>query len=131
MFCYVCRIWRQSNWTFAFYGRFFFFLLVCENKKMKKKNVSTFLKVYISGMACAMYFRSDMCSVMICWHLHIELGLVITKLCTYVKSYFFLHVTILTLCMHAHFLGPLNTVPSVHLATISNHCCIKEQLWWT
>ena len=75
----ICILWQ-----------FLFFLLVCENKKKKKtKNVSTFLKVYISGMACAMYFRSGMCSVMICWHLHIEFGLVITKLCTYVKSYFF------------------------------------------
>ena len=38
--------------------------------------MSNFLKAYILGTAGVFYFRSGMCSLPICWHLHSEFGLV-------------------------------------------------------
>ena len=38
--------------------------------------MSDFLKTYISGMAGAVYFRSGMCSLLICRHLYSEFDLV-------------------------------------------------------
>ena len=79
---------------------------MCEKKK-KTKKMSDFLKAYISGTAGAIYFTSGMCSLPICWHLHSKFGLVwsrdhgATNLC--IKTYFVLHVNILTLCTHAPF----------------------------
>ena len=47
------------------------FLQVCEKKKRKY-----FLKAYILGMADMIYFKSGMCSLPICQHLHSEFDLV-------------------------------------------------------
>ena len=69
---------RQSNYVVVFYGSFY---QVCkkEEKEKKMKKMSNFLKACISGMAGMIYFRSGMCSLLICWHLHSEFGLVRTK----------------------------------------------------
>ena len=50
----------------------------CAKRKGRKKTkkMSNFLKAYISGMADAIYFRSGMCSLSICRHLHSEFGIV-------------------------------------------------------
>ena len=54
------------------------FLQVCKKKekgkKRKMKKMSNFLKAYILGMAGMIYFKSGMCSPMICQHLHSEFG---------------------------------------------------------
>ena len=59
------------------------FLQVCEKKQKKKKKkknklkkMNNFLKAYISGTAGAIYFRSGMCSLPICQHLHSKFGFV-------------------------------------------------------
>jgi len=50
---------------------------VCEKKKKKKmKKMSNLLKVYVLGTAGTIYFKSGLCSLPICWHLHREFGLV-------------------------------------------------------
>ena len=46
-----------------------------KREKKKPKKMSNFLKAYISGTAGAIYFRSSMCSLSICRHLHSEFGL--------------------------------------------------------
>ena len=94
---------------FAFYGSF---LQVCEK-------MSNFLKVYISGMAGTIYFRSGMCSLPIYWHLHSEFGLVWSRdhgAMSARKIIFFFFVLIYSCCNCArmlHFLGPHDTLPCV------------------
>ena len=62
------------------------FLQVCEKeeeketkRKTKTKKISNFLKAYISGMSSTIYFRSGICFLPICQHLHSECGLVWTR----------------------------------------------------
>ena len=85
--------------------RMHFMAVFCKctkRKRKKKKKMSDFLKAYVSGTVDAIYFRSGMCFLPICQHLHSEFGLVWSReLQTCVKSYFVLHVNILTLCAHA------------------------------
>ena len=57
------------------------FLQVCKKKKKERKkktqeNEQLFVKAYISGTAGAIYFRSSICSLSICRHLHSKFGLV-------------------------------------------------------
>jgi len=75
-------------------------------KKKKKKKTSDFSKAYISGITGTICFRSGMCSLPICWHLHRNLvlfGQETTELRTCVKSYFVPRGNIITLCTHAPF----------------------------
>ena len=77
--------------------------------------MSDFLKAHILGMAGMILFRFGMCSLLICRHLHSEVGVLfeqeIMELQMCVKSYFVLCVNILMLCVHARFLGLHNTLP--------------------
>ena len=102
-----------TDYVFACYGSFFSSMRKEEKKERKSKKMRNFLKDYISGMAAVIYFRSSMCSLSICRHLHRKFGLETMELRTSVKSYFVLHVNILTLCAHAPFLGLHNTLPCV------------------
>ena len=105
----ACQIWRQADYVFIFYGSI---LQVCEkkkNKRKKMKKMSNFLKTHISGMASAIYFRPGMRSLLICWRLHHEFGVVWTgdhRLTNARKlilcySYYYTHVV----CARPVFLG--------------------------
>ena len=50
----------------------------CANmrKEEKRKKISDLLKAHVSG---AIYFKSGMCSLLIFWHLHSELGCTQTR----------------------------------------------------
>ena len=52
------------------------FLQVREKKPEKTKKMSDFLKAYISGTAGTIYFRSGLCFLPICWHLHSNFALI-------------------------------------------------------
>jgi len=71
----VWQIWRWSEYMFAFNGSL---VQVCE-KKRKLKKMSKFLMVYILEMAGAIYFRSSICFLLKCRHLHSKFDLVRTR----------------------------------------------------
>jgi len=59
---------KAINYTLEFFASV--------RKEEKAKKMSNFLKAYISRMAYTIYFKFGMCSLLICQHLHSELGLV-------------------------------------------------------
>ena len=99
----VCQIWRKSNYAFAFYGSF---LQVCKKKKIKRRKWATFwrpifqelLTRFTSDLVCVLSWYAGTCTANL-----VLFGQETTELWTCVKSYFVLHVNILTLCAHTLF----------------------------
>jgi len=96
------------------------FTVVFSKCVKRRKKMSDFLKADKSGKVGMIYFRSDMCSPLICWHLHSQFGFVRTGDHGGIKLYFVLRVIILTLCMRAPF-----SWAAQHYTTV----CLNDLYW--
>ena len=97
MHLYVCQFEGNVITCLHFMAVFW---QVCEKKKNTKKWVTFWRQIWHGTI----YFRSGMCSLLICQHLHSELGLVQTRyhkaMNTQKIVLCFFWVNILTLCTH-------------------------------
>ena len=73
--CFWCMCTKFEGYVLVFYDSFF--TKVWKEEKIRK--INDFLKAQISELAGTIYFRSGMCSLLICWHLHSKFGLAQTK----------------------------------------------------
>jgi len=101
-----CQIWRQFDYTFACYGSF---LQVCEKKKKTQKTKEN------ERLFEGLYFRNGWRDLLQIWYVFSpdmpapaqQIWSCLVKrqmrMQMRIKSYFVLHVNILTLCVYAPF----------------------------